>query len=387
MALTRPGGYIRTTAPTVTFLNGKGSWTQNQITQYQTQRKWPQEFSTVLHISQQTSPTLLFAWTGSALAYSTYTPPATNAFRGSTWDRAGRTLFFATSGNVIGYEFTKAGGIVSTYATPTITYPPGTSTLKASPIADRLWWWSSDINGRLCSISYDPVTKTFGTFSQAAYLNNYPSSGDKRPSISPDGNFYGSGNSASGGIVYLYRINSDGTSSGNVPTPASITSTGGNTFNISWSPSGAAIGIGLGSGNPRIRIFRWSADTYYGAEYSYANYSTPLSTTYRIFWNNAGNVIFFLTSNAIPIVAYQWDDTNGIGAKFADTGGFTWSGGTTANVEISPDDKLLVFNSASTGGGSDVALAWDNTTGFGSVTTMPVGLANANTVAFGTVTN
>jgi hypothetical protein len=387
MALTRPGGYIRTVAPTVTFLNGKGSWTQNQITQYQTQRRWPQEFSTVLHIAQgSSSPTLLFAWTGSALAYSTYTPPATAAFRGSTWDRAGRVLFFATSGNIIGYEFTKAGGIVSTYATPTITYPPGTSTLQASPVTDRLWWWSSDIQGRLCSISYDPVTKTFGTFSQAVYLNNYPSSGDKRPSISPDGNFYGNGNSSSS-VVLLYRINSDGTSSGAVSTPASVSSTGANTYNVAWSPSGAAIGIGLSAGTPRFRLFRWSADTYYGSEYSYANYTgTALGAVWKVFWNNAGNVIFFLVGNAPFLTAYQWDDTNGIGSRFADPSGFTWSVATTANVMLSPDDKLLVFNSAGTSG-SDVALAWDNTTGFGAVTTMPVGLANANSVAFGTVTN
>jgi hypothetical protein len=53
---------------------------------------------------------------------------------------------------------------------------------------------------------------------------------------------------------------------------------------------------------------------------------------------------------------------------------------------MSPDDKLLVFNSAGASG-SDVALAWNNTTGFGAVTTMPVGIANQNTVSFGTVTN
>jgi len=384
MALTRPGGYIRTTAPTVTFLNGKGSWTQNQITQYQTQLKWPQQFSTVLHIAQSSSPTLLFAWTGTALAYNTYTPPATNAFRGSVWDRAGRALFFA---NIAGYEFTKAGGIVSTYATPTNTYVPSVGSLKASPVTDRLWFWASDATGRLCSISYDPVSKTFGTITQAIYLNSYPFSGDKRPSISPDGNFYGSGNSSSGGQVYVYRINSDGSSNGIVPVPASVSATAGQTLNVAWSPSGAAIGIGLGSGTPRFRLFRWSADTYYGAEYSYSNYtSTALGVVYKVFWNNAGNVIFFLTGSAPYLLAYQWDDTNGIGAKFADTGGFTWSAGTTADVAISPDDKLLVFNSASTSG-SDVALGWDNTTGFGSVTTMPVGIANSSTVAFGTVTN
>ena len=387
MALTRPGGYIRTTAPTVTFLNGKGSWTQNQITQYQTQLKWPQQFSIVVSIPQGSGANgLLFAWSGTALAYSPYSAPTQNPYRGTTWDRAGRALFYVT-GNIIGYEFTKAGGVVSQYATPTIAYPPGTSTLKASPVTDRLWWWSSDITGKLCSISYDPVAKTFGTFTQAVYLNNYPSSGDKRPNISPDGNFYGNGNSASGGIMYLYKINSDGTSGGAVPTPTSVSATGGNTFNVAWSPSGAAIGIGLGSGTPRFRLFRWSADTYYGAEYSYSNYtSTALGVVYKVFWNNAGNVIFFLVGSAPYLLAYQWDDTNGIGAKFADTGGFTWSSGTTADVAISPDDKLLVFNSASTYG-SDVALGWDNITGFGSVTTMPVGVANANTVAFGTVTN
>jgi hypothetical protein len=373
----------------VTFLNGKGSWSRNQINQFQATRVWPQQFSTVLHIAQGSSTTsYLYAWTGSALAYSTYTVPAVSAFRGSIFDRSGRALFYATSGSIIGYEFTKAGGIVSTYASPTISYSPGTSTLKASPVSDRLWYWSSDLYGRLCSVPYNPVAKTFGTFTQAAYLNNYPSSGDKRSSISPDGNFYGSGVSASGGAVYLYAINqTDGTSAGSIPTPTSVTSTAGNTFNVAWNPSGSVIGIGLGTGTPRFRLFRWSSGSYYGSEYSYSNYTgAALGVVYKVFWNNAGNVIFFLVGSAPYLTAYQWDDTNGIGSRFADPSGFTWTAGTTADVVISPDDKLLVFNSSGASG-SDVALAWDNTTGFGAVTTMPVGIANQNTVSFGTVTN
>jgi len=389
MALTRPGGYIQAAAPVVTFLNGKGYWTQNQISQYKSTRKWPQQFSIVLAIPQQSLLPLLYAWDGSALAYSTYTAPGTNAYRGIAWDRAGRALFYANSGSTInGYEFTKAGGAVSTYTGGTFTYVPQTSTMKASPVADRLWYWAG-ADGSLCSIPYDPATKTFGTATRAVYLNAYPFSGDKRPSISPDGNFYGSGLSASGGIVYLYRINnSDGTSLGAISTPSTINSLGGNTHSVAWPPSGAAIGIGMGSGSPRFRIFRWSADTYYGAEYSYtAATGVGTNIVWKVFWNNAGNVVFFLTGAAAPdnIQAYQWDDTNGIGARFASPPSFTWSAGTTADVQLSPDDKLLVFNSASAGG-SEIALAWDNTTGFGAVTSMPVGSANANSVAFGTLT-
>jgi len=390
MALTRQGGYIQASTPVVTFLNGKGLWTSNQINRFQSTRVWPQQFSIVLHIAQGTSNSLLYAWSGSALAYSTYTALAFTTNRGSNWDRSGRALFVAGAGvGLTGYEFTKADGIVSTYTAPTISYTPGTSTLKASPVSDRLWYWSSDLYGRLCSISYNPVTKTFGTFTQAVYLGNYPSSGDKRSSISPDGNFYGSGVSASGGAVFLYAINqTDGTSSGAVPTPTSVSSTGGNTYNVAWNPSGSVIGIGLSVGTPRFRLFRWSSGSYYGSEYSYANYTgAALGSVFKVFWNNAGNVIFFLVGSAPYLTAYQWDDTNGIGSRFADPSGFTWSPVTTADVAMSPDDKLLVFNSANTGGGSDVALAWDNTTGFGAVTTMPVGIANANTVSFGTLTN
>lgn len=389
MALTRLGGYIQAAAPTVTFLNGKGYWTQNQISQYKSTRKWPQQFSIVLAIPQQSSLPLLYAWDGTSLAYSTYTAPGTNAYRGIAWDRAGRALFYANSGSTInGYEFTKAGGAVSTYTGGTFTYVPQTSTMKASPVADRLWFWSSDIYGRVCSITYDPVAKTFGTVVAAVNLNAYPYSGDKHPSISPDGNFYGSGNSSSSGNVPLYRINnSDGSSSGAVTTPTGISSLAGYTYSVAWTPSGSAIAIGLGSGTPRFRIYRWSADTYYGAEYSYTNWTGGSNTTYRVFWNNAGNVIFFLTSGTGTdnIQAYQWDDTNGIGSRFAAPPSFTWSGGNTGDVQISPDDKLLVFNSGGASG-SEIALAWDNTAGFGAITTMPINSVNANSVAFGTLT-
>jgi hypothetical protein len=388
MALTRPGGYIRAAAPTVTFLNGKGYWTQNQITQYQTQRKWPQEFSVVLVIPQQSLVPLVYAWDGSNLAYSTYTSPTTNAYRGAVWDRTGRAIFYAPSSSTIkGYEFTKAGGFGTEYTGGTFTYTPQTSTLRASPNTDRLWYWSAGSDGRLCSISYDPATKTFGTATQAVYLNAYPYSGDKRPNISPDGNFYGNGDSGTTGVVRLYAISSDGSSPGSITTPSSISSTSSYVYNVAWSPSGAAIGMGLTSGNPRFKIFRWNASTYYGAEYSYSNFTGPLAATNKVFWNNAGNVIFFLTNTAPYLQAYQWDDTNGIGSRFADpSNSFTWNFATTADVMISPDDKLLVFNTLSSSGGSEIAIAWDNTTGFGTITSMPINSANANAVAFGTIT-
>jgi hypothetical protein len=389
MALTRPGGYIQAAAPTVTFLNGKGYWTQNQISQYKTLRRWPQQFSTVLAIPQGTSLPLLYAWDGTSLAYNTYTAPGTNAYRGLVWDRAGRALFYGNSSTsaMNGYEFTKAGGAVSTYTGGTFSYVPQNGTLKASPTSDRLWFYSQDSYGRLCQVSYDPAAKTWGTVTTPYNQNSYPYSGDKRPSISPDGNFYGSGNSSASGNVPLFRINqTDGTSSGIITTPTGISSLAGATYNVAWSPSGAAIGIGMGSGTPRFRIYRWSADTYYGAEYSYTNWSSAaLGGIYKVAWNNAGNVIFFLAGTAPYLVAYQWNDTTGLGSKFADPSGFTWSTGNTGEFQISPDDKLIVFNTQGVSG-SEVALAWDNTTGFGAVTSMPVSVANSNSVAFGTLT-
>jgi hypothetical protein len=387
MALTRPGGYIQAAAPTVTFLNGKGCWTQNQINRYQSTRIWPQQFSTVVALTQGSgTPSLIYSWSGTALGYSTYTAPTGNAYRGAIWDRLGRTYFVATSSNDIkGYEFTKAGGIGAQYSAGTFSYYPAIDTLRASPTSDRLWFYSGDSYGKLCSVPYNTSTKTMGTVVVAVNASLYPYSGEKRPNISPDGNFYGSGNTG-GSILYLYAINqSDGSSSGSIATPASVTATAGNIYSVAWSPTGAAIGIGLAAGTPRFRIFRWNSSTYYGSEYSYANFTggntTPIT---KILWNNAGNVIFFLTTTG-ALQAYQWDDTNGIGSRFADPGSFTWSFGTTANLAISPDDKLLVFNT-NAASGSDVAIAWDNTTGFGTISSMPISTTNSNIAAFGTIT-
>lgn len=392
MALTRPGGFIRAAAPVVTFLNANGWWTLNQITRFQATKIWPQEFSIVFAIGQQSSLPLIYAWTGSAISTTLYTASGSNAYSGVAWDRYGRTLFYASSTYLInGYEFTKAGGAVSTYSPGTQTYGPARDTMRASPVSDRLWFWSAALDGRLCSITYDTATKTFGIVTTAVYLNNYPFSGIRRPSISPDGNFYGSGHSASGGLVYLFRINnSDGSSLGSISTPLSISNDSSRrTYSVTWNPTGTVIGVGIDTGTPKFRLFRWDPVNYYGSEYSYANFTGGVTIILKVFWNNAGNVLFCHTSlaDAASIQAYQWDDINGIGARFADPPSFTFSQSSLlSDVVLSPDDKLLVF-STSGASGSEIALGWNNTAGFGEVTIMPVGQANPASVAFGTLTN
>lgn len=86
-------------------------------------------------------------------------------------------------------------------------------------------------------------------------------------------------------------------------------------YSMAWSPSGDAIGFGMGN-NYSFNFYPWSNSTGLGTQYS--NPASPISNNGTgLSWNSVGNVVFPGTNTSPHIRAYDWSAA-GFGTKYAD---------------------------------------------------------------------
>lgn len=262
----------------------------------------------------------------------------------------------------VAFPWDNASGFGTAYALPVAAAFPNASYIGST--GDLFFTPNDDAivagglvainNWGFVAIEWDTATG-FGTKyplpTEYAAENN---SGRSEAAMHPDGNVIAFGGSPSATIspigidVYPFDpVTGFGT---RYASPAVDVLRGANC--LAFSPTGGALAVGFydktaSNTTPKARVYRWDSATGFGAAYDMPNdfpsdpYNDSRANMLDVQFNHDGTIIAFCWGVTPYIIAYEWSDANGFGARITSptsvpdvTGGTSYDGGNYASEDL-----------------------------------------------------